>query len=40
VLTGNIALESMGFKTLGLLVAVKIPGEADEAIYWVLKPTG
>jgi catalase-peroxidase len=34
ILTGNIALESMGFKTFGFAGGREDVWEADEAIYW------
>ncbi|RYE24601.1 MAG: catalase/peroxidase HPI [Sphingobacteriaceae bacterium] len=34
VLTGNIALESMGFKTFGFAGGRKDVWEADESVYW------
>jgi catalase-peroxidase len=34
ILTGNIALESMGFKTLGFAGGREDVWEADESVYW------
>lgn len=34
ILTGNIALESMGFKTIGFAGGREDVWEADEAVYW------
>src|ERR1700742_90985 len=34
ILTGNVALESMGFKTFGFAGGREDVWEADEAIYW------
>ncbi len=34
ILTGNIALESMGFKTFGFAGGRKDAWEADESVYW------
>jgi len=34
ILTGNIALESMGFKTIGFAGGRQDVWEADEAVYW------
>ncbi len=34
ILTGNIALESMGFKTFGFAGGRKDVWEADESVYW------
>lgn len=34
LLTGNVALESMGFKTFGFAGGRKDAWEADEAVYW------
>ncbi len=34
ILTGNVALESMGFKTFGFAGGRKDAWEADESVYW------
>ncbi|KAB8219097.1 catalase-peroxidase [Aspergillus novoparasiticus] len=34
ILTGNVALESMGFKTFGFAGGRKDTWEADESVYW------
>jgi catalase-peroxidase len=34
ILTGNIALESMGFKTFGFAGGREDAWEADESVYW------
>ncbi|PWG79278.1 catalase/peroxidase HPI [Pararcticibacter amylolyticus] len=34
ILTGNVALESMGFKTLGFAGGREDAWEADESVYW------
>ncbi len=39
ILTGNIALESMGFKTFGFAGGREDVWEADEAVYWGAETT-
>jgi catalase-peroxidase len=39
ILTGNIALESMGFKTFGFAGGREDVWEADEAVYWGAEKT-
>lgn len=39
ILTGNIALESMGFKTFGFAGGREDAWEADEAVYWGAEST-
>jgi catalase-peroxidase len=39
ILTGNIALESMGFKTFGFAGGREDAWEADEAVYWGAETT-
>jgi catalase-peroxidase len=39
ILTGNIALESMGFKTIGFAGGREDVWEADEAVYWGAETT-
>lgn len=34
LLTGNVALESMGVKTFGFAGGRNDDNEADEAVYW------
>lgn len=38
VLTGNVALESMGFKTFGFAGGRADTWESDEAVYWGSEP--
>ncbi len=39
ILTGNVALESMGFKTFGFAGGREDAWEADEAVYWGAETT-